>query len=235
VFERAHHQRISAVLRCLDGPRLLKNHCLLGGGTAIVLARDEYREAIHIELCCNSAEVYREIRRAVDAQDPGWLFREPVQMLREPNFHRHGIRLAVLLDGTPVKIEILLENRIPFAACLPEAAIEGVWSLAEEDLVATRLMANTDRYGDDSFMSRDIIDLAMLATDGILSPAGVTKARKVYQNGIDTAFVRAKAMLLESDGRVATCMRELKMKMPPHELARRIERLEFIDALRWWV
>lgn len=84
-------------------------------------------------------------------------------------------------------------------------------------------------------MSRDIIDLAMLATDGILSPAGVTKARKVYQNGIDTAFVRAKAILLESDGRVATCMRELKMKMPPHELARRIERLEFIDALRWWV
>lgn len=233
MFERAHHQRISAVLRCLDGPTLLKNHCLLGGGTAIVLARDEYREALQIELCCTSADVYREIRRALDAQDPGWLFRGPVQMLREPNFHRHGIRLAVLLDGTPVKIEILLENRIPFAACLPEAAIEGVWRLAEEDLVATRLMANTDRYGDDSFMSRDIIDLAMLATDGILSPAGVTKARTVYQNGIDTAFVRARAMLLEGDGRLAMCMRELSMKMPAHELASRIERLEFIDSPRW--
>ena len=39
MFERAHHQRLSAFLRFLDGPTLLKNHCLLGGGTAIVLAR----------------------------------------------------------------------------------------------------------------------------------------------------------------------------------------------------
>ena len=63
--------------------------------------------------------------------------------------------------------------------------------------------------------------------------AGVTKARTVYQNGIDTAFVRARAMLLEGDGRLAMCMRELSMKMPAHELASRIERLEFIDSPRW--
>lgn len=234
MFEREPHQRIAALLKCMDEQLLLKHHCLLGGGTAIALARGEYREARHIELNCGSAEAYRAIRQNVDDHDPSWLFRAPVQLLREPNFVRHGIRVAAALDDTPIPIEIILESRIPMKHPAPEDRVAGVWSMAEEDLVATRLMANADRYADDACFSRDIIDLAMLATDGILSPVGVAKARTVYGKNIDIAWVRAREMLLESDGRLIQCMGELKMKMHPHDLRTRIERLDFVDPVRWW-
>lgn len=234
MFEREPHQRIAALLKSFDEQVLLKHHCLLGGGTAIALARGEYREARHIELICCSAEAYRTIRQNIDAQDSSWLFRVPVRLTREPNFVRHGIRAAAVLDDTPVHIEIILEGRLPMKHPAPEDRVAGVWSMAEEDLVATKLMANADRYADDSCHSRDIIDLAMLATDGILSPAGVAKARTVYEKNIDIALVRAKEMLLETDGRLVQCMGELKMKMHPHDLRARIEQLDFAFPIRWW-
>ena len=234
MFERAHHQLIAALLKQMDAQTLLKNHCLLSGGTAILFTRGEYREALQIEFVCTSADAYRTVRQCVDGQDTSWLFRESVQIFREPNFDRHGIRLRALQNGAPIKIEVILENRISTKALQLQDRIEGVWCLSHEDLVATKLMANAVRYADDSFLSRDIIDLSMITADGILSTAGVAKARSAYGTNIDTALARAKAMLLDGDEHLAKCMRELKMTMPAHELRMCIQRLDFADSMRWW-
>lgn len=209
---------------------LLQHHCLLGGGAAAVLTRGEYREVRRIELCCHSVDAYRAIRSSVASQDAGWLFKEPTTVVREPHFDRHGIRLTAVLEGIAIKIQIILESRFTMLAPPAEGRLEGVWTLSGEDLVATKLTANADRYADDSFMSRDIIDLAMIANDGWLSPSGVAKARSVYQRGIDTTFVRAKAMLLDNDAHLARCMRELKMTLSVQELRTRVERLHVTDA-----
>jgi hypothetical protein len=46
MFKRAHHNRIRALLAALDADFLSRNSCFFGGGTAITLALDEYRESV---------------------------------------------------------------------------------------------------------------------------------------------------------------------------------------------
>ncbi len=226
MFEREHHQRIAAILKRLDQQMLVKNRCLFGGGTAISLRHGEYRESVDIDFICSSGDGYREVRQAVNELDPSWLFQKPVTIVRKPRVDQYGIRLAAAIDDTPVKIEIIFEGRIALRDPLPQDMIEGVWSMTDEDLVATKLMANADRYADDVMMSRDIIDLAMTTSDGILIPAGVAKARKAYGTSIDKAMARGKDLLLERIGRLAKCMADMKMLMPVEDLRARIERLE---------
>jgi len=225
LFERDHHQRIAAILRSLDETMLLKNRCLFGGGTAIALAHGEYRESVDIDLICSSVDGYREIRQQVNVLDQRWLFKQPVQIVREPRADQYGIRLAAAVDGVPVKIEIVFEGRIVLKDPLPEDVIEGVWTLTKEDLVATKLMANADRYADESVMSRDLIDLAMLTPIGALPEAGVAKARRAYGESIDNAFVKGKELLLGRDGRLVKCMNAMQMKMAPDALRARIKKL----------
>ena len=225
MFEREHHQRIAALLNRLDEQSLLRCRCLFGGGTAIALAHGEFRESIDIDFICSSIDGYRHIRQQVDPRDPGWLFKRPVTQVREPRVDQYGIRLAVAVDAVPVKLEITFEGRIDLRDPLSEDRIEGVWTLSAEDQVATKLMANADRYADDAVMSRDLIDLAMLTPDGVLSTAGTTKARRAYGDSIDKALERAKALLLEREGRLIRCMRAMKMTMTPADLQERIERL----------
>ncbi|WP_376871195.1 hypothetical protein [Albirhodobacter sp. R86504] len=55
MFRRSHHNDILAVLRCLDGALHSGAGCYFGGGTAIVLALDEYRESVSM------SEVLEEI------------------------------------------------------------------------------------------------------------------------------------------------------------------------------
>lgn len=46
MFSRPHHQRIHEVLLALDANFLREHQCYFGGGTAIVLQHDEYRESM---------------------------------------------------------------------------------------------------------------------------------------------------------------------------------------------
>lgn len=225
MFERAHHQRLAAILGSLDANMLLKSRCFFGGGTAIALAHGEYRESLDIDFICSSVDGYREIRQRFNAQDQSWLFRRPVQIVREPRADQYGIRLAAAVDEVPVKIEIVFEGRIELRDPMAEDMIEGVWTLTNEDLVATKLMANTDRYADDSVMGRDLIDLAMLSADGSLSELGVSKARRAYGDSIDKAFKRGKELLLDREGRLAKCMKAMEMRMAPDDLRERVLRL----------
>lgn len=226
MFEREHHQRIASILNCLDHQMLVKNGCLFGGGTAIALKHGEYRESVDIDFICSSVDGYREVRQAVNELDPSWLFREPMTTVRKPRVDQYGIRLAAAVDSIPVKIEIIFEGRIALRDPLPEDMIGKVWSMTGEDLVATKLMANADRYADDAVMARDIIDLAMITSDGKLNPAGVAKARKAYGTSIDRAMEQGKKLLLERVGRLTKCMVDMKMTMPTEDLRARIAQLD---------
>lgn len=225
MFEREHHQRVAAILERLDIPVLLKHRCLFGGGTAIALSRGEYRESVDIDFICSSVEGYRGLRESVDTRNLDWLFARPVDLVREPRVDQYGIRLAVAVDAVPVKLEIIFEGRIDLADPMQEDRICGVWTMSTEDLVATKLMANADRYADDAVMSRDLIDLSMLAEGYLLNRSGVAKARRAYGMGIDKAFTRGKVLLLEREGRLLRCMKTMQMRLPEAELRERLSRL----------
>lgn len=49
MFGRQHHQKIAAVLAKLDPCILKKERCYFGGGTAIALVFDEFRESVDID------------------------------------------------------------------------------------------------------------------------------------------------------------------------------------------
>lgn len=232
MFERPHHQRIEVLLRSIDEQQLLRQTCLFGGGTAITLRRGEYRESVDVDFLCSSIDGYRALRQQVD-QASGtmdWLFRQPLPLARGPRVDQYGIRCAVDVGGVPIKLEIVFEARLALDDPLPQDRTCGVWALTDVDLVASKLMANTDRWADESVMSRDLIDLAMLTDDANVIQAGLTKAQRAYGTSIDKAFTRAKAQLLERDKRLATCMRNLGMNMSEADLRHRLQSLKLSRA-----
>jgi hypothetical protein len=204
---------------------LLRHRCHFGGGTAIALTHGEYRESMDIDLICSSVEGYRGLRSLVHKGGIDALFRTPVNILRDPRIDQYGIRCALAVDGNPVKLEIVFEGRVALADPGPGDNVAGIWTLAPEDMVATKLMANSDRWADDAMMSRDIIDLAMITESGTLDHAGVEKARRAYGESVITDLAKAKKHLLGREGRLKACMRTMGITMPEDELRGRVERL----------
>jgi hypothetical protein len=230
LFERPHHRRIAQVLEGLDAELLLKSRCLFGGGTAIALMHGEYRESVDVDFICSSVDGYRELRHLVHQAGIDSLFTAPLPLLRGPKIDQYGIRCALAVDQAPVKFEIVFEGRVALADPGPQDRLCGVWTLAPEDRVATKLMANSDRWADDSVMSRDLIDLAMLTDTGLLAPEGVAKARHAYGDSIALDLAKAREHLLGRPGRLKACMDAMSMRMPAAELRLRIERLR-VDQL----
>ena len=73
-------------------------------------------------------------------------------------------------------------------------------------------------------MSRDIIDLAVLAdADGSLDVTGVAKALHAYGPSVLDDVKKARAQLLDRKGRLRDCMHKLGMSMSEAELRRRIQ------------
>lgn len=230
MFSRPHHQRIARVLEGLDADLLLKNRCLFGGGTAIAMSQGEYRESLDIALICSSVDGYRELRNLVSRAGIDALSKRPAAVLREPKIDLYGIRCAFAVDTVPVKFEIVFEGRLNLSDPAPSDKVCGVWTLTLEDKVASKLMANSDRWADDSVMSRDLIDLSMLTDTGSLSPAGIEKAKRAYGDSIVTDFAKAKDALLNRAGRLELCMVRMAITLPSATLRERLERLALRSA-----
>ena len=213
------------MLEGLDAALLLKHRCLFGGGTAIALAHGEYRESVDVDFICASVDGYRELRHLVNQAGLESLFRAPLPLLRPPRIDQYGIRAALGVEQVPVKFEIVFEGRVALSDPAESDRLCGVWTLTHADRVATKLMANSDRWADDAVMSRDLIDLAMLSDTGELPAEGVAKARRAYGDSVVTDLDKARTHLLERTGRLKACMKAMGMAMPVAELRRRIERL----------
>jgi hypothetical protein len=210
LFERPHHQRIATVLESLDAATLESAHCLFGGGTAIVLAHGEFRESRDIDFVVSDAAGYRSLRALLTGPsgfDALLRSRERVRAAREVRADQYGLRTSVEVDAEPIKFEIVFEARITLAPPGRDDRICGVATLAPIDAVATKLLANSDRWRDDAVMSRDLIDLAMLAPSRPLLQAALAKARaSVYGDSVDADLARAVAMLRERPHRLDACL-----------------------------
>ncbi|MBV8124612.1 MAG: nucleotidyl transferase AbiEii/AbiGii toxin family protein [Paucibacter sp.] len=225
MFDRPHHRRVAEVLSAIDVDLMVRQRCLFGGGTAIVLSHGEYRESVDIDFICSSIEGYRSLRGTVNSQGFQALLTRPFTMPREARIDQYGIRAALLVDATPVKFEIVFEGRIELSPPLESQRICQVWTLADEDRVATKLMANSDRWADDSVLSRDLIDLAMLCADGRIGSAGVAKALRAYGPSVLADFQKARDRLLHREDRLAKCMKGMGMTMRESDLRARITAL----------
>ncbi len=151
---------MAELLSTLDASLLVEHCCWFGGGTAIVLANDEYRESADIDFLVSEARSYRALREVVRVHGLDALAGRGLRTPRPPVIDGYGIRASVLTAGVQIKLEIVHEGRIDLDVPAPEQAICGVRTLTRADQVATKLLANDDRWADTSTFSRDLIDLA---------------------------------------------------------------------------
>lgn len=228
MFERAHHRRIAAVLESLDASTLLAHRCLFGGGTAVALRHGEYRESVDIDFLVSDVTGYRELRqRLTGPQGLKSLVREGASLVavRPLRADQYGLRTLLKVDEAAIKLEIVLEARIELEPPGPDDLVSGVAALTRLDMAATKLLANSDRWADDSVFSRDLIDLAMMQPKGKLLKQAIAKARLAYGDSVERDLAKAVEHLLGCDGRLERCMTAMQVTVPRALLWQRITAL----------
>jgi hypothetical protein len=224
LFERPHHQRIARLLTSLDAAKLSLHKCLFGGGTAITLLHGEYRESRDVDFLVSDLNSYRELRGIVTKDGMAGLFNAPVTQLRDARMDQYGIRTLIEIDALPIKFEIVLEARIELDSPPEVNSVCGVRTLTHVDQVAEKLLANSDRWADDEVDSRDLIDLAMMLEGGRIPLAALEKAARAYSS-IEADLEKAKTHIQRA-GRLARCMANLHMSLPPALVLDRIRKLK---------
>ena len=229
MFERHHHQRIAHVLESLDADLLRAHGCWFGGGTAIALRCGEFRESVDVDFLVSDAEGYRALRQRLrGATSLAPLTRagiQPLPLERELHIDRYGIRGFVGIGTTPIKFEIVNEGRIDFEAPKPRDQVCGIATLTWNDLATSKLLANTDRWRDDSVFSRDAIDLAYMdLPPRSLAPA-LRKAVDAYGPEVAADLERAVQALRARQGWLVRCVTALSIRETPAAVMQRLRLL----------
>lgn len=209
MYRRPRHNKIDVVLNAFDPDLLLRNEAYFGGGTAITLSLDEYRESIDIDFLCASKEGFSDLR-ALSFDGGLAALLKPGQHLHQMRDLRrdiYSIRSWIDVDGTPIKVEIVSEGRIDL-----DGAMDGrfkVPTLSRSDMFAEKLLANADRGHDPTSMHRDIIDLGMMiARWGAIPEAARAKADAAYKGRASKAF-ELQSRALRSGNRLAACAEQM--------------------------
>lgn len=214
MFRRLHHQQVAEVLSSLDAPLLAEHNCWFGGGTAIVLANAEFRESVDIDFLVSDPQSYRALRQMVRDRGLDALTTRELDLGRRPTVDGYGIRTAVLVAGVAIKLEIIHEGRIDLDTPSPDDEICGLRILTRTDQVATKLLANDDRWADTSTFSRDLIDLAMMKPHTTALKAGARKAVDAYGKTVGESLDKAVTHLRDRPQRLDEFIRALKIDAP---------------------
>ena len=214
MFEREHHRRIAGVLEALDAERLAASSCLFGGGTAMALHYGEYRESVDIDFLVSDRGGYRQLRQWLAGPDGLQAITRTgssLKQTREVRADQYGLRTMLLVDGVEIKLEVVLEGRIALESPGAGDRLCGVATLTPLDQIATKLLANADRWRDDAVLSRDLIDLAMMAPPKTLLQQAIDKASGAYGDSIETDLAKAIQDLRDRPLRLGRCMQLMRM------------------------
>jgi Nucleotidyl transferase AbiEii toxin, Type IV TA system len=214
LFEREHHRRIAAVLQSLDADTLASNACFFGGGTAMALRYGEYRESVDIDFLVSSRDGYRQLRQLLTGPQGLLAIAKPghaLQQTREMRADQFGLRTLLLVGDVSIKFEVLLEGRIEFETPGTDDHIWGVATLTPLDMATSKLLALCDRWRDDAVLSRDLIDLAMMAPPQKLLQQAINKAQVAYGDSVQSDLAKAIEDLRQRPHRLDRCMLDMRM------------------------
>lgn len=205
MFKRPRHQLVSKILAAFDAGFLRDNSCYFGGGTRIAMELDEYRESMDIDLLCADIAGYRTIRTGITDSSLGPLVVQPLPLAREVRADMYGIRTFFDVDGEKIKFEIVFEARINLTSQqLPGLSVPCLDRLS---CFAEKLLANTDRWADRSVLSRDIIDLAFMASHwGDIPQEAWTLAENAYGTSVRAGLSKAIKMLQSDSAYFEHCI-----------------------------
>jgi hypothetical protein len=232
LFERAHHRHIASVLSALNAPLLTQHACYFGGGTAMALRYGEYRESVDIDFLVSNLDGYRALRQLLTGPDALQAIARPgtvLKTLREVRADQYGIRTIVQAEDSTaksaIKFEIVLEGRIALEEPIAADAICGIATLTPLDMATSKLLANSDRWADDSVFSRDLIDLAMMQPAKKLLRQAIDKSQKAYGDSITVDLAKARDRLMIHPGRLERCMQMMQMAVPKALVWQRLQAL----------
>jgi hypothetical protein len=229
MFRREQHRKVLSLLHAFDSEILSRCRFFFGGGTRIVLDLDEYRESRDVDFLCADAEGYAGLRFEAATRGYGALFgpdsREGVQFPREMKIDQYGIRFPVEIEGDTIRVELIREARIGL-----EPGVLPSWSpvgcLAVSDCYAEKVLANSDRWADRQFLSRDLIDLAVLRSRvGPIPAESWSKVERAYRTAGRDDLLKAIEAFRGDDAHRQRCFQGLHLDDPARIL-------EGVDQLR---
>jgi nucleotidyltransferase AbiEii toxin of type IV toxin-antitoxin system len=210
LYRRERHRVVAALLSKLDAALLRTLECYFGGGTAIALLIDEFRESADVDFLCSGRDAYRALRSLIYEKDIDGLFQQPIVKIRETRADIDGVRNFIEIDGKPIKLEIVHEARISLSASTLEIA--GVTALSLEDQFAEKLLANADRGLDRATASRDAIDLLALITRyGSIPDNAWQKTAQAYGDSVRRAWRRSCSTFDQDHQYFAECLTKLSV------------------------
>jgi hypothetical protein len=232
LFEREHHRDVALLLQSLEPEVLSRRHCYFGGGTAMALRYGEYRESVEIGFLISDLTGYRDLRQMLGGENGLDALLRPgmkVELAQAVRADQYGIRTFVRSGNAVIKFEIVLEARIELDTPGADDQVCGVQTLSPLDLAAEKLLANADRWRDDSVFSRDVVDLALLEADSRLLRAACAKAEGAYGASVRQFLAAAIKALRERPQRLDECMKALSItSLSKAEVWSRIRRLQRI-------
>jgi hypothetical protein len=111
-FEIGYHQLIYRILESLNCEFLSECRAYFGGDTLISLDLGEYRTSNDIDFICPLGADYRKLRNAINDRHPRILLKDNSDLeIERFTADRYGIRMATIVDGIPIKTEIIAEAR----------------------------------------------------------------------------------------------------------------------------
>jgi hypothetical protein len=236
MFTRPHHQKIARVLYRLNALLLRQNRCYFGGGTAVALRYGEFRESIDMDFLVSDLYSYRRLREALNTTkglEP--LFRtsgEPIRVLRDVRIDQYGIRSVLGIDDQQIKFEIVYEARIPLDLPSSDDLICGLSTLTAVDMAAEKILANSDRWHDESVFSRDLIDLAMIDLPAKKRLHALEKAEQAYGPSVRSDLQKAIERMEARPEWLEHCRQMLAIDLPRAVLWKHIRRLRRVVANR---
>jgi hypothetical protein len=218
LFKREHHIRIATILQALNAELLREHRCWFGGGTAIALSHGEYRESVDIDFLVSDKDGYQGLRQLLKSASGIEAITRPgmeIEAVRDIRTDQYGIRTMLRVAETEIKFEIVFEGRIELDDVTEKNQICGISTLTPLDMATSKLLANSDRWSDDSVFSRDIIDLAMLELPRPELKRAIEKATAAYGKSVVRDLAQAIDALRSRRERLADCMTALKMENIP--------------------
>jgi predicted nucleotidyltransferase component of viral defense system len=228
MYRRDRHNAIAQLLVVLDRDALAQSKCYFGGGTAIAMCFGEYRTSFDVDFLVSDESGYKVLRELVKRGGLMALVEPRFQGIlaaSSPRIDQYGIRGQFAVAGHDLKFEIVREARIVLETPPAHANVEGILRLSDEDLVAEKLLANSDRYLDAGTFSRDIIDLAFMLNSPLSRQAGHTKAIAAYGDSVSRDAENAVIRLVSKPTLLDRCIEVLEIDSPRAVVMTRLEAL----------
>lgn len=175
---------IETIISKLDANLFHQHQIMLGGGALIGILHQQLRYSSDLDFLV-APENYNQLRYSLRQGKSIFTSQDELE-IGSPRIDRYGIRYPIRFNyherSIALKLEIVAEWNLKIDR--PEI-IRSIPCLNLCDRITAKLLTNVDRGADRSKFSRDLIDLAIIATQTEIPIEAIEKAQNIYPDTIE--------------------------------------------------